>query len=119
MQNKESLKHRYTRDDLKILVEIIEKAVPKDVGERTAYVWGHYSKSPPIRYRNDLLKKDLERIVENKKDIRHFINKCCGKSDSKWLRVFLLEPIEKAPLFINDSSLFKQTIAKWRLKIAK
>ena len=121
----DSLKKMYTREDLQLLIEMVG-AIPKDDRDDVKKVqrgawWSTMEPetSLPIIHRSSYYKSDLQSIVDGKKDIRHFINRCLGKSVGRWMRVFLREPIEQAPLYLNDVSLLKQAVARWRLSIAK
>jgi len=118
----ESLKKTYMIEDLQLLIEMVG-AIPKKERDDVRHGAWWSTVEPGIRLpiirRSNYYKSDLQDIVDGKKDIRHFINKCLGKSIGKWMRVFLSEPIEQAPLYINDPSLLKQTVARWRLTIAK
>lgn len=120
----DSIKRTYTREDMGILIDMLSTIPEEKKNDINRWTWWAGTEAMdrhlfPITRRSDYAKSDLQRIVEGKKDIRHLINKCCGKSLSKWIRAFLLESIEQAPLYINDQSLFKQAVARWRLTIAK
>jgi hypothetical protein len=120
----ESIKRTYTKEDLGLLISMLGTIPEEKKNDTNRWTWWAGTEAMdrhtfPITRRSDYAKSDLQRIVEGKKDIRHLINKCFGRSISKWLRSFLLEPIEQAPLYINDPSLLKQTVARWRLTIAK
>jgi len=121
----DSLKKIYTREDLQLLIDLVG-AIPKNDRDDVKKVqrgdwWSTYKSETnlPVIPRSTYFKSDLQSIVDGKKDIRHFINRCLGKSVGKWMRVFLREPIEQAPLYLNDPSLLKQAVARWRLTIAK
>jgi hypothetical protein len=123
IKKRQSLKQIYTLEDLVVLQgmvsEIFDKKAKIQTSGATWQTWGDAIPNYSITHRHAYLKPDLKNLIDNKKDIRYFINKVCSKGMSRWVRAFLEGPIEEAPLYLNDRSEFKQVMAKWRLTIAK
>jgi hypothetical protein len=119
-----SIKRTYNKEDLDLLIDMLSTLPEEKKNDINRWTWWAGIENTdrhtiPVIRRSDYAKSDLQRIVDDKKDIRHLINKCFGKSIGKWVRAFLSEPIEQAPLYLNDPSLLKQAVARWRLSIAK
>jgi len=112
------IKQKHSQDELKMLVNIIDdlrlelKSKKNDIKK----------KRMEIRFKqieHEYLMKSLKRIHNEGKYLKHFINRCFGKSTAKIIRQIIPLPIEEMPLFLNHKNLYVRAIVTWRLQIGK